>query len=240
MLPCRAGSPKKSFEGKGAALFTSPSPAAGGANGGDGRTPGGSGSKVPGASLLPSSVTDWLENNSAVGGGKPAAAASAKAPAGEKPTSFGAGRSGRSVEALGGQLFTWLVRLLVFNAAAWVAVGILEEFVEPISRRACNATYVLWVAALCTSMIGGCLMTEIMGTVLRGSSRGIPHLLLAVNRNMLLLFLIANLATGAVNMSINTLAVTDWPARAIVTVYITAVSALAVALDYAGLTVKFW
>jgi hypothetical protein len=42
------------------------------------------------------------------------------------------------------------------------------------------------------------------------------RLMLAFNRNMLALFLIANLLTGAVNLSVNTLAVGSWAARIIV------------------------
>lgn len=42
------------------------------------------------------------------------------------------------------------------------------------------------------------------------------RLMLAFNRNMLALFLVANLLTGAVNLSINTLAVGPWAARVIV------------------------
>jgi phosphatidylinositol glycan class W len=47
-------------------------------------------------------------------------------------------------------------------------------------------------------------------------SGGPMRLMLAFNRNMLALFLIANLLTGAVNLSVNTLAVGSWTARAIV------------------------
>jgi multisubunit Na+/H+ antiporter MnhC subunit len=42
------------------------------------------------------------------------------------------------------------------------------------------------------------------------------RLMLSFNRNMLALFLAANLLTGAVNLSINTLAVGRWGARSIV------------------------
>jgi hypothetical protein len=42
------------------------------------------------------------------------------------------------------------------------------------------------------------------------------RLMLAFNRNMLALFLAANLLTGGINLSINTLAVGRWGARSIV------------------------
>jgi hypothetical protein len=45
------------------------------------------------------------------------------------------------------------------------------------------------------------------------SSGGPMRLMLAFNRNMLALFLIANLLTGAVNLSVNTLEVGPWAAR---------------------------
>lgn len=47
----------------------------------------------------------------------------------------------------------------------------------------------------------------------------VPHVLEAVNRNMLAIFLAANLATGLVNMRMDTLGTTDWPARATVAAY---------------------
>lgn len=42
------------------------------------------------------------------------------------------------------------------------------------------------------------------------------RLMLAFNRNMLALFLLGNLLTGGINLSINTLAVGRWEARCIV------------------------
>ena len=42
------------------------------------------------------------------------------------------------------------------------------------------------------------------------------RLMLAFNRNMLSLFLLANLLTGGVNLSMNTLTVGSWTARTIV------------------------
>ncbi|KAF8059100.1 esf1 [Scenedesmus sp. PABB004] len=72
----------------------------------------------------------------------------------------------------------------------------------------------------------------------RGGSGGAMRLAVAFNRNMLPLFLLANLLTGAVNLSLNTLAVGRWPARAIVGLYMLVLCCAAVALDNAGVTLK--
>lgn len=178
------------------------------------------------------SVQDWPKRH---GAGKP--------PTPAKPLAAADGAKvarSKSAEDIVGQLFMWLLKLVMVDAALWVGVVFMEEFVEPISRRACNAAYVLWICALCFAMVIVCMLTEAMGTVLRGSCRGIPHLLVVVNRNMLSLFLAANLLTGLVNMSVNTLAVGDWMARAIVVAYMMVVAGLAVVLDYVDVTVKFW
>ena len=65
-----------------------------------------------------------------------------------------------------------------------------------------------------------------------GSSRlASPWLPAAASRHMLPLFLLANLATGAVNIGMDTLGAPDWIARAIVSGYILFVAAAAVGLD---------
>ena len=49
--------------------------------------------------------------------------------------------------------------------------------------------------------------------------QAVPGLLQAVNANMLLTFLAANVLTGLINMGIDTLGVSDWAARGIVACY---------------------
>ena len=69
-------------------------------------------------------------------------------------------------------------------------------------------------------------------STLDGSSRpASPWLPAAASRHMLPLFLLANLATGAVNIGMDTLGAPDWLARAIVSGYILFVAAAAVGLD---------
>ncbi len=85
-------------------------------------------------------------------------------------------------------------------------------------RRSCNTAYVLWVTALCLCTIILCLATELLAPqpLGRPAASASLQLLNSINRNMLALFLAANLLTGAINLSINTLAVGDWEARGVV------------------------
>lgn len=58
-----------------------------------------------------------------------------------------------------------------------------------------------------------------------------PAVLAAVNRHGLITFVIANLLTGAVNLSVNTLAVSDGVAVGILVVYLCTVGLVAVVVD---------
>ncbi len=66
-----------------------------------------------------------------------------------------------------------------------------------------------------------------------------PQLPAAFNRNMLPLFLVANLLTGLVNLSVDTLSVTDPGARLVVGGYAAVVCGLAASLEAWGIQVKF-
>ena len=65
-------------------------------------------------------------------------------------------------------------------------------------------------------------------------------ILTAVNRNQLAIFLLANLATGAVNMLTNTLTASDATAFAILTAYVAALTGVAAILHKREITLKFW
>jgi hypothetical protein len=59
-----------------------------------------------------------------------------------------------------------------------------------------------------------------------------------LSRNMLATFLVANVLTGAVNLSTNTLAWGDGPAAALLVVYMLAVAAAALALQAGGFRLR--
>ncbi len=53
-----------------------------------------------------------------------------------------------------------LVCLVVFDAILWYLGDVVSRRVEAPSRRLCNAAYVLWILALGTSLLVGCLLPD--------------------------------------------------------------------------------
>jgi phosphatidylinositol glycan class W len=111
-------------------------------------------------------------------------------------------------------------------AAAW-------DYEAP-SRRITNAPYLIFTIAYNLQQLAAFLAADL---VVRPGPQPIAA---AVNRNQLLVFIAANLATGAVNLSIDTLAVPAAAAVAVLLVYLAAVTAAAYALEVKGITAKFW
>lgn len=117
-----------------------------------------------------------------------------------------------------------LAQLAAGTAALWAAYWAATGLLQPTSRRACNAAYVLWMLALNVQSVALFVGADVL---LPG---GQPHLLASVNASMLPLFLGANLLTGAVNLSVNTLTMPDAAAAAIVASYAALLCASAVML----------
>jgi hypothetical protein len=131
-------------------------------------------------------------------------------------------------------LWVWALQLGLADAALWLASELADPLVEPVSRRACNLAYILWICALSLGMVVLCLVTQLVTP----PAQGLPQLLAAANRNMLPVFLAANLLTGAVNLAVDTLAVGDAGARALVCAYMLLVCLLASGLDWLDISLK--
>ena len=92
-------------------------------------------------------------------------------------------------------------------AAAWACTVCLNAFVQPVSRRFCNAAYVAWVAALSLTQLLTCACVEVaVGAIAVPRAAALPGVLRGWSERQLGIFLAANLSTGAVNLSMNTLA----------------------------------
>ena len=117
----------------------------------------------------------------------------------------------------------WSARQVIsLDASLWLASWLLDAFVEPTSRQLCNAAYVLWVLA----QVGLALGLAMLRSEFVQQQAPLP-LLEAINRRPLSVFLLANLLTGAVNLSIDTMDVSDGGAAALLAVYMGVVCASA-------------
>ncbi|XP_076042202.1 uncharacterized protein LOC143026084 isoform X2 [Oratosquilla oratoria] len=91
-------------------------------------------------------------------------------------------------------LSTWLI--LLFTS---------EKVLEPPSRRLANATFICYVMViLMVFMTVSAIGETVLPRLVCGCSFTSTWLYKAISANMLILFLVANVATGLINMSINT------------------------------------
>jgi glucosaminylphosphatidylinositol acyltransferase len=118
-----------------------------------------------------------------------------------------------------------------------------------VSRRLANLPYVLWTVAFNNAQIFlFCLIDTVFfpsfynahdeKTEKDAYSIATSKVLRSFNRNGLAVFLIANLLTGLVNMTVPTLDVGPIPAIGILIAYASAVTAFAVALDTRDISIK--
>ena len=80
----------------------------------------------------------------------------------------------------------------------------IDLFVQPSSRRMCNAAYVSFILCLCIGALGLLLLSGVVLPACRpsGDEAGLAA---AVNANQFAVFLCANLSTGAINLSMQTI-----------------------------------
>ncbi|PHH63308.1 hypothetical protein CDD81_6082 [Ophiocordyceps australis] len=149
-------------------------------------------------------------------------------------------------------------RLLVAMAvcaAGWsalycLATGYPYGLKLGVSRRLANLPYVLWVAAFNSwQLLAFCAIDTLLfaqttnapGSVSEREAHDFAtsRILRAYNRNGLAIFLVANLATGLVNMTVRTLDSTPVQTMAILVGYTLSLTAIAVVLDAYEISIKF-
>ncbi|XP_028789150.1 LOW QUALITY PROTEIN: uncharacterized protein At4g17910-like [Neltuma alba] len=122
------------------------------------------------------------------------------------------------------------IRVWILCLLFWLLTVLLDRYVERVSRRMCNLPYVVMVFAN-NLQIFSILM---LGDLVPG--RKISILEEAFNRNLLPTFLLANLFTGLINMSINTLSASSFTATCILIVYTLVLSITAGIADFYGIS----
>lgn len=133
-----------------------------------------------------------------------------------------------------------VLKIALLDLTFWIATILIHTSFSPISRRLANLSYILFVVAssllvLLFFMLASFLLFSSSSLV---SSRSIIRD--SVARNQLAFFLVANLATGLVNISMNTI---DSPAAIsmlVLTTYMTLICSFVVFLHIKKISLKFW
>ena len=120
-------------------------------------------------------------------------------------------------------------RLLICCGLLWAFHWLLTTVLDiEVSRRSTNATFILWTMAHNVTIL---MLTWAAFYLADGSA--VSPIFDAVNRHGLIVFILANLMTGLVNLSINTLTVADSQALGVIFAYLFAVGSVALAVDWA-------
>ena len=120
-----------------------------------------------------------------------------------------------------------------------------------VSRRLANLPYFLWISAFnCTQITAFCIVETLFFPQIYMNhdtspkteneiyKRATSRVLEAYNRNGLAVFLVANLLTGLVNLTVPTLHVSDLQAMGILLLYAATLTGLAVGLDVYDISIK--
>lgn len=137
---------------------------------------------------------------------------------------------------------------LIWTALFYFSVGYYGLGLS-VSRRLANLPYFLWVSSFNSYQITICCAIEtfLFPNLYRATTKSeesrrsrdaTSTILYAFNRNGLVVFLVANLLTGLVNMTLPTLNMSVIESMAVLTAYIAVVAGVAVGLDYYNITIK--
>ncbi|PIA30351.1 hypothetical protein AQUCO_05600055v1 [Aquilegia coerulea] len=127
-----------------------------------------------------------------------------------------------------------MIRIWVLAILFWLSTVILDKFVESVSRRMCNLAYVTFVLAQNFQGLAILMLSD-----LNGEHRNLV-LEEAFNRNLLGLFLLANVFTGLINMYVDTISASSFTALAILIGYAFVLCIAAGFAELSGIKLKFW
>ncbi|XP_076082272.1 glucosaminyl-phosphatidylinositol-acyltransferase PIGW-like [Mytilus galloprovincialis] len=143
-----------------------------------------------------------------------------------------------------------LLAVLFLSAASLFTVLPYLTQIEPISRRFTNVPYVIWMIGICLQLMTSYLLIDLIFLFLKSlqnkkekgkkEDKVLYSLIDAVNYNGLLYFLIANLLTGLINLSMKTILVPPFYSVIIIVSYMIILSAVSFILYVNNVKIKFW
>ena len=128
-------------------------------------------------------------------------------------------------------------RLLQTACIGWTFHFILASILNiPASRRSTNATFCLWTLSHNVTILFFSWLAFQLSANDSNSTRTFdgqnPPIFAAVNRHGLIIFLLANLMTGAVNLTMDTLEASDRTALIVILLYLFCVGVVAILVDW--------
>ncbi|CAN8318549.1 unnamed protein product [Cochlearia groenlandica] len=127
-----------------------------------------------------------------------------------------------------------IARVFLVSLLLWSVTIVLDKYVERISRRTCNMPYVTWVLAQNLQALGIFMLSSYI------PMSKLSSLEEAIDQNMLATFLLANVFTGLVNLSVDTIFASPLSSLVILTAYAFALSAIIGTVNFSGFRLKFW
>lgn len=158
----------------------------------------------------------------------------------------------KSTKPLAASTYAWrerrgLLYRLAARSAIWIVLYVLSTHYFglnlSVSRRLANLPYVLWVVAFNNTQIllFGAIETLCLPSAHlkdAAADEASSRIMQAFNSNGLVVFLVANLLTGLVNLSIDTLGMGDLGAMGLLGLYAMLVTSFALGLQTGGIRVK--
>ncbi|KND91380.1 GPI-anchored wall transfer protein 1 [Tolypocladium ophioglossoides CBS 100239] len=146
-------------------------------------------------------------------------------------------------------IMTMAVWAGIWTGLYWLSTSYFYGFSLTVSRRLANLPYVLWVASFNSLQILAfcCIDTVFFPEFYNAPDPKLEkqaydtatsRVLRAYNRNGLAIFLLANLLTGLVNMTMRTLDATPFVTMGVLLAYTATVTGVAVALDIYNISIK--
>ena len=141
-------------------------------------------------------------------------------------------------------LYRLAKRAAIWTLLFWTSTS-FYVFNLNVSRRLANLPYVLWVIAFNNIQILLFGLVEHVGPQFsyekwhaEAVSQASSRIIRVFNQNGLVIFLVANLLTGLVNLTVNTLDMGNLGAMALLIVYAATLTAFALALSASGIKIK--
>ncbi|KAK7100665.1 phosphatidylinositol-glycan biosynthesis class W protein-like [Littorina saxatilis] len=153
--------------------------------------------------------------------------------------------------------------LLLISAVSYISQSLSSTMLQPTSRRMANITFVFWIVGLSVQVMWSCLAVDLASTAISalviadrkkidvpsteaqllsvpGLKSATPCMLHAVNANGLFYFLLSNVMTGVVNMSIPAHHMSAAVAVSALLLYTFVLSGVIVYMDKKKIYTKFW